>query len=951
MSCNHVVNTELWGKKREVNGVMQWLPLAQHLEDTGNVIGQLWDHWLSDGQRRLIEASLSKHVDAKKLSQFLGCIHDIGKATPVFQFRKSYSNSEDLDIALKNKLATVGFTNIDDFIKKAEDCSNSHHTITGQAILSNAGVPEGICAIVGAHHGKPLDDDLVYKSNESAYTDHYYQSETESENSKLWKKLQNDILDWALERNDFSNVDDLPEISEPAQVLLCGLVIMADWIASNEHYFPLIPIEKDLIENQEERYRKGWEKWLQHGSKDVWESLNCCSNISQIYKHRFGFLPNSIQTALYNVISHCKEPGIFILESSMGSGKTEASLIAAEQLANLTGRSGVFFGLPTQATSNGMFRRVEDWLKSVNSDFQGEIGLRLVHGKAELNADYAHLPHGMQNMNDGSESRSSNNDVNNNGVILNDWFTGRKTAMLDDFVVGTVDQFLLASLKQKHLMLRHLGLSKKVVIIDEVHAYDAYMNKYLEESLIWMAAYGVPVVLLSATLPAKRRKELIKAYMCGLFGFSWRECDKSNVDFETNNYPLITYSDKNCVKQKFIENDASDNKSVSVRKITDDSLHESLVNELKSLLNNGGIAGIIVNTVKRAQEIYNACVGEFTDEEVIVIHSQFIATDRVRKEQQICNMIGKNAHRPVRAIIIGTQVLEQSLDVDFDVLFTDLAPIDLLLQRTGRLHRHTIERPDFLKKPILYVLGTSECYEFDKGSESIYSKYLLMRTQYYLPDVINMPQDISRLVQIVYGDNPLELQEDLRYAYVSAKREHDSVRNSNESAAKTYRIENPKSEIGKKSIVGLLKNSITNESDEFACAQVRNSGESIEVIAVKKVGSGYGTFHDCEDISQNIDYSEVAMRLAQETVGLPWMFTLNNNRIEETINELERIRKQKQFQNWDNQPWLRGSLVLLFDENNICEISKYRVVYSEKSGIVCIKSLEEDRKELKGEQV
>lgn len=102
-------------------------------------------------------------------------------------------------------------------------------------------------------------------------------------------------------------------------------------------------------------------------------------------------------------------------------------------------------------------------------------------------------------------------------------------------------------------MLRHLGLSKKVVIIDEVHAYDAYMNKYLEESLIWMAAYGVPVVLLSATLPARRRKALIKAYMCGLFGFNWRECDKSNVDFETNNYPLITYSDKNCVKQNLLK--------------------------------------------------------------------------------------------------------------------------------------------------------------------------------------------------------------------------------------------------------------------------------------------------------------------------------------------------------------------------------------------------------------
>ena len=951
MSCNHIVNTALWGKKREVNGVMQWLPLAQHLEDTGNVIGQLWDHWLSEGQRKLIESSLSERVDAKKLSQFLGCIHDIGKATPVFQFRKSYSNSEDLDIALRNKLAIVGFTNIDYFIDKPEGWYNSHHTITGQFILSNAGVPEGICAIVGAHHGKPLDNDSVCKSNKSEYPDNYYQSETESENSKLWKKLQNDILVWALERNDFSNVDDLPEISEPAQVLLCGLVIMADWIASNEQYFPLISIEKDSIENHEERYKKGWEKWLQHGSKDVWESLNCYSNVSELYKHRFDFLPNSIQTALYDLIAHCKEPGIFILESAMGSGKTEASLIAAEQLANLTGRSGVFFGLPTQATSNGMFSRVEDWLKSVNCDFQGEIGLRLVHGKAELNADYAHLPHGMQNMNDGCESTSSNNDVNNNGVILNDWFTGRKTAMLDDFVVGTVDQFLLASLKQKHLMLRHLGLSKKVVIIDEVHAYDAYMNKYLEESLIWMAAYGVPVVLLSATLPARRRKELIKAYMCGLFGFNWRECDKSNVDFETNNYPLITYSDKNCVKQKFIENDTSENKSISVRKITDDNLHESLVNELKSLLNNGGIAGIIVNTVKRAQEIYNVCVGEFTDEEVIVIHSQFIATDRVRKEQQICNMIGKNAHRPARAIIIGTQVLEQSLDIDFDVLFTDLAPIDLLLQRAGRLHRHAIERQDSFKKPVLYVLGTSDSYKFEKASESIYSKYLLMRTQYYLPDVINMPQDISRLVQIVYGDNPLELQEDLKDAYAAAKREHDSDRNNNENKARTYRIKNPILKIGKKSIVGLLNSSITNESDEFACAQVRNSGESIEVIAVKKVGNGYGTFHDCEDISQNIDDVKVSMILAQETVKLPWIFTLNSNCIEETIDELERIRKQELFSRWDNQPWLRGSLVLLFDENNSCKLSKYKVVYSEKSGIVCIKSSEEDRKELKGEQI
>ena len=941
MNCDSAVNSALWGKKREADGAMQWLPLSLHLEDTGNVIGLLWDHWLSRGQRELIESSLSKRVDAKKLCQFLGCVHDIGKATPVFQFRKSFSNSEDLDIALKNKLANAGFTDIDDFIADTKNWSDSHHTITGQAILSDAGLPKGICAIVGAHHGKPLESDLVCKNNEDAYADHYRQSETESENSKLWRKMQNDILVWALKRNGFSNAGDLPEISEPAQVLLCGLVIMADWIASNEHYFPLISIERDSTQDQETRCENGWKKWLRHGSKDVWESLSCYSTVSQLYKHRFGFSPNNIQKALYDAISRCKEPGIFILESAMGSGKTESALIAAEQLANAAGRSGVFFGLPTQATSDGIFKRVEDWLKSVNRDFQGEIGLRLVHGKAELNSDYAHLPRGMQNMNDGCGGSSADNDANNSGVILNDWFTGRKTAMLDDFVVGTVDQFLLASLKQKHLMLRHLGLSKKVVIIDEVHAYDAYMNEYLEESLIWMAAYGVPVVLLSATLPADRRKNLIKSYMQGL-GFGWKECDKSNADFETNDYPLITYSDKNRIKQKSAANDAADNKSVSVKKIADDALHEGIVNELNYLLNNGGVAGIIVNTVRRAREIYNACVNVFGDDEVTLVHSQFIATDRVLKERQIRAMVGKNADRPDRAVIIGTQVLEQSLDIDFDVLVTDPAPMDLLLQRAGRLHRHRIKRPAAFKDPILYVLETGERYEFDKGSESIYGRCLLMRTQYFLPDVISMPLDISRLVQMVYDAAPLDLREDLKDTYNSASKQHDSERKTDKKKAGTYRIKNPVLKIGRKSIMGLLNNSITNESDEFACARVRNSGESIEVIAVKKVGNGYGTFRDCKDISRDVDDAQTAMGLARETVRLPWMFTANSRRVEETIAELEIIRGQRQFQNWDNQPWLRGAPVIVFDENNSCRLSKYRVTYSEKSGIVCTESSEEE---------
>ena len=449
------INAALWGKKAEYDGAMLWLPLAQHLVDTSNVIGLLWEHWLSSSQRAMLTASLTKPACVKNLLQFVASVHDIGKATPVFQFREAIAGSKELDIELKNKLITAGFKGADNFISSTKDWSTSHHTITGQAILEKYGVPHGICAIVGAHHGKPLDSSRVYLDDLAAYPDHFYQTEGISEVAQLWKNTQEQILAWALERNDFQCVADLPEISEPAQMILCGLVIMADWIASNEHFFPLISIEESGITNQKERLERGWSAWIDHGTKDLWEPSLCAANANQQYNKRFGFTPNGIQQTIYEVIRTCNSLGIVILEAPMGSGKTEAALIAAEQLARQTGKSGLFFGLPTQATSNGMFLRVHQWLKGVIGDFNGVLGLRLVHGKAALNEDFSHIAKMCKSMNNGDM---------NSAVILNDWFSGRKTALLDDFVVGTVDQFLLAGLKQKHLMLRHLGLSKKSVL-------------------------------------------------------------------------------------------------------------------------------------------------------------------------------------------------------------------------------------------------------------------------------------------------------------------------------------------------------------------------------------------------------------------------------------------------------------------------------------------------------
>ena len=390
--------------------------------------------------------------------------------------------------------------------------------------------------------------------------------------------------------------------------------------------------------------------------------------------------------------------------------------------------------------------------------------VRLAHGKAYLNEKFASLAKGIDI--DGEL---------NSCVAVNEWFSGKKTSALDDFVVGTVDQFLMLALKQRHLPLRHLGFSKKVVVIDEVHAYDAYMSQYLMRAISWMGTYGVPVVILSATLPEERRVEIIKSYMLGMgIKFTKEERAKISQLIRTDAYPLITYNDGSKFFQKK-DFDIKTNKQIVIKKL----LENNLLEEVENMISDGGIIGIIVNTVKRSQEISKILSENFGDDTVFLLHSNFIATERVKKENELMSMIGKGAIRPQKKIVVGTQVIEQSLDIDFDVLISDLSPMDLLIQRMGRLQRHDISRPNKHKTPIFYVMGESEELEFEPGSSYVYGDYLLARTQYYLPGTIDLPKDISKLVQKVYSsaasnsDNSacdeILLSEDLSEKYINSK--------------------------------------------------------------------------------------------------------------------------------------------------------------------------------------
>lgn len=910
----------LWAKKSDKDGQFSWLPLMVHLQDTMDVADFLWNHWLSIGQREWIISQIQNGNDilAERLVRFLTGIHDIGKATPAFQTQRGFSSSPDLDEELLDKLEMAGFSGIRDFDVRFGRFT--HHAIAGEVILQGMGINKGITSIIGAHHGKPIDTESECRNQIDAYSANYYQTENVSNVSKLWQSAHEYIFDWAINQSELYQKESIPELSKPAQVILSGIVIMADWIASNEHYFPLIPLEKTMIDNPSQRFQDGIRKWYFDQPLEVSDPTSS----EKLYEGRFGFPPRIFQQVIFDSVENISDPGIIIIEAPMGCGKTEASLATAEQLAAKTGRSGLFFGLPTQATSNGMFPRVLEWLKGLSKEYNHKSSIQLKHGKAALNKLMNQL------------SSHIDEDAGAEGTVIADqWFAGRKTSSLDDFVVGTVDQFLLVSLKQKHLALRHLGFDRKVVIIDEVHAYDAYMQQYLIESVKWMGAYGVPVILLSATLPKEKRKELITAYLKGK-SFKNREIDQSGANLDTDKYPLMTYSDGNRIMQ-VTDFPVQKDKAVRIRRLSD----ENLFPKVKDLISDGGVVGIIVNTVRRAQKIARECSKLFGENSVVLLHSNFIATDRVKKEDLLISLIGKGAKRSERLIVVGTQVIEQSLDIDFDVLITDLCPMDLLIQRIGRLQRHDIERPEKFKTAVTYVLGESDTLDFDRGSSAVYGEYLLARTQYFLPEEISIPSSVSTLVQKVYGfeDGDPNFSDELKKKYEDWKKKFLVKIDNKEQKAKVFRIDDPKKKIDtdRYNLIGWLYTSDNSDTDEKAYSQVRDTQETVEVIAVRKYGDKYGFFsaenQEEREVSDHIRDPEQAKKLATQTLGLPY-YVIVSLGIDHLIEWLEDYNKNN-LADWQKESWLKGSLGLIFDEKGTFLIggSEIKLKYDYQYGL------------------
>lgn len=406
-----------------------------------------------------------------------------------------------------------------------------------------------------------------------------------------------------------------------------------------------------------------------------------------------GFQPRDIQL-VSEALTLAEGPTLVVIEARMGSGKTEAALSLASRLMARGDASGVYVALPTMATSNGMFARIQPLATKL---FRGEVNLRLAHGRARANDSFDALIR--------RSIRGRLNDVEAEAdVVCARWFLARKRALLGQLGVGTVDQAMQGALKVRHNFVRLYGLATSVVVVDELHAYDAYMEVILERLVEWLGALRAPVILLSATLPAERRSFFAAAYARGA---GWpRPPSSAETDPAAVPYPLVTVASREGVCAIPADPDSiASTPSITVGVTFTGEPEAELLPSLLEAVGRGARVVWIRNTVTQAQNAWAAARALDPHARVSIFHARLRGKDRQRAERAALARFGREG--PAEgALLIATQVVEQSLDLDFDRMITDLAPIDLVLQRVGRLHRHEDrKRPPGFEQPRLLVVA------------------------------------------------------------------------------------------------------------------------------------------------------------------------------------------------------------------------------------------------------
>ena len=653
--------TKIWAKTAPKKS------LIDHMLETGIVTECLID---ADGMYRPVLSRLSEITgcDNNKLSAkivFICAIHDIGKAHPIFQGR----DAETLEILRRKNLNQASF---DTRFRHEQYGANIFDRLSAEDVdIKNSDI---ISQIIRMHHQKEQkknsDIDIIKIDDK--------------EKAKKWRHIQKEIYDYIKNVFHFDNLNLINKNISKSELFvvqnaILGIMITSDWIASNNYVFDNQPY-KNIDEFLKSRKLQAL-KFLNNEGM-----IRQQIPVMQDFKSAFGFNGRPVQNDVEKIV-HKNDIKCMLIESDCGSGKTEAALYAAAVLGNRSGLSGIYMGLPTGVSAEAIQNRVDEFLTS----------------------------HGMRNTKLYTSKSMLLREPDKQPV----WTDMSRQRLLASSAVGTVDQVMTAARLVRFESVRMDGLASKVLIIDEIHAYDAYMLAVIKDLLKICGELDVPVIMLSATLPISTKNDLL-----GVLG---------DGDIELHNgYPVISYVTKDGRVHEHVSRQYMPDKKISCELLPILNDNDKIARYAVDAVKDGGCECVIMNTVADAICVYDKIKkNKKNDCKIILYHSRMTINARDKTSRKILAMCGKDrTKRPERVIIVGTQVLEQSLDIDVDYMITAICPIDLLFQRIGRYHRHGDEgtiREHVVVANTVQVLIPATLSSYG-GTEYVYEKCYLDAT-------------------------------------------------------------------------------------------------------------------------------------------------------------------------------------------------------------------------------
>jgi CRISPR-associated endonuclease/helicase Cas3 len=774
------VDRRPWGKFDRAT--LRVYALLFHLIDVGAVAGVLWDRFLTPSQREVISAGINMPQQrARSLVCFLAAMHDIGKLIPHFQ---------SLEPAAYVRLGEDLLADAGAVVQVPHARASMHVGLRllgelGFAACGNDSPAVRAAQCLGGHHGRFLQLDVDGAAS--------VQRVEATLGGPAWQELRRRYarLLWHL-----FGAGEAPErVSVEAAVLITGLTMVADRVASQRRYW--VPNADTPSFGAAEHHSRA-----RRQAEDEVERLGLArfalDRVPFTTAHPGLMEPNALQASVMEELPRLvaeRGSGIAVVTDAMGTGKSVAALEMARIFNEHCGTQGVMWLLPATAAADQAYEVLDRYVRAHRPEY---APVTLVHHHSDLNEAYTgrHLSPADSCVLDGPPDNPFTDDEDNATDADDDerecgpgaagpdgWLRGRDNALLAQYTVSTTDQAQMAVLPVRHSALRMLALSGKTVVVDEAHALEPFSQLQLLRLLQWLGALNCPVVLLSATMPASTTTSLVQAYLLGA-----GRTGLHGVSFAPG-YPGWLFADAATATAHRMSEPAQHEQRagqrrgarIRVRPVTYQPLGQAgrtvkagerlavIADVLQPVIRRGGCAAVVCATVADAQDTYAYLRRIWTGpgDDLVLVHARVRGRRRQSTLADLRHQLGPTGPRPARRVVVTTSLLDVSLDIDVDVMVSDLASLARLLQRLGRLGRFTRlwtgqdRRPAWWNtgtRPTLTVLhpvNSQGATALPPGWDTAEPAVALHETARLLPALekkpLVLPDEVQALVEQVHG--------------------------------------------------------------------------------------------------------------------------------------------------------------------------------------------------------